>query len=303
MIRWVLEKTTCETKGGELMYVETSLGKVYYLSARDGPTVVLIHGFGCSHVQWMFTAERLAEAGYRSISIDLPGFGSSDLPPHAITTDQYADVVGEIIERLALKDVTLVGNSMGGFVAWLAASQLGSRVRALVLSTSSGAPRSSSLPPRSKRGAKPHHPPLFGPLAAIAGSAIADPLTRHLVRPIIHNSYGDAERLTAQVFDALHSAAKQSRIVLKNRLNPSSITNPGQLLSLIKCPTLILWGDKDRIIPLTDMDYFVDHVPHAKLKVYFGVGHLPMLEIPDEFNADLLQFLKSLETLDRYIKE
>lgn len=280
------------------MLVETTLGKVNCVIAGEGNPVILIHGFGCSHIQWMFTTEALAQAGYMSISIDLPGFGLSDVPLQPITTDRYADIVQEVVDKLNLSEVVLVGNSMGGFVAWLCASRMGVAVRGLVLTNTAGAPQNPVLPPRNKHRRK--HPLSFSKvpgLAAIAGLRMSNPLTRIIVRPLIHKSFGDSARLTPEVFEALHSAAKQARIVFKNMLRFSSLQDSDRVLEQIECPTLIMWGDKDNIVPMANMDYFVDHISHAKLKVYFGVGHLPMLEIPDEFNTDLLSFLATVDGL------
>ena len=280
------------------MLVSTSLGKVNCVILGEGTPVILIHGFACSHVQWMFTSRALAEAGYKAISIDLPGFGLSDIPPSPITTDRYADVVMEVMANLNISAAVLVGSSMGGFVAWLCASRMGDDILGLVLSNSAGAPQSSSLPPRNKRkGKRPMGLAGFPGLSALAGVGLTSPLTRMIVRPTINKAFGDTERLAPDVFEALHSAARQSRIVFRNMLRFSTLTDTDNILVKITCPTLIIWGDKDNIVPIAAMDYFVDQLLHAKLKVYFGVGHLPMLEIPDEFNSDLLGFLASVDGL------
>lgn len=280
------------------MLVETSLGKVNCVIAGEGAPVLLIHGFGCSHVQWMYTSEALAQAGYMSISIDLPGFGHSDVPLKPITTDRYADIVQEVMSELNLPEAVLVGNSMGGFVAWLCASRMGAAVRGLVLTNTAGAPQNPSLPPRNKQRRK--HPlsvARLPGLAAIAGFRASNLLTRILARPLIHKSFGDPARLTPEVFEALHLAAKQARIVFRDMLRFSTLQDTDSVLAKIECPTLIMWGDKDSIVPISNMDYFVDHIGHAKLNVYFGVGHLPMLEIPEEFNADLISFLATVDGL------
>jgi len=273
------------------MFVKTSLGNVFCSIEGKGLPVLLIHGFGSSHRQWMYTAPALTQAGYQSISIDLPGFGDSELPAHSISTDKYADALAEVLEQLKIQQAILVGSSMGAQVAWIFAGLFPHMVRGLVLANSAGAPLQSSLPSRRK------HPPAWRAgflslpgFAAVAKYQVANPLTRRLVRPIIHNSFGDLSRLTPKVFETLHQAAKQAQIALKGGLSKAEVDSD-KLLANIKCPTLIAWGDKDKIVPMSCMDYFIDRVPHAKLKVYFSVGHLPMLEVPEDFNSDVLAFI------------
>lgn len=276
------------------MLVETSLGKVFCNIGGTGPTVVMIHGFACSGVQWTYTAPALQRAGFTTIAVDLPGFGNSDLPPEPITSSRYGDIIAEVLRVLDIGPVVLMGNSMGAYAAWLCAAKHPELAKSLILSNSAGAPMQGSLPARNKRRHRALGATIFPGLGAIAGLRISNPLTRRIVRPIIDKCFGDPTRVTPEVFELLHQAAKRSRIVLTNRLTWGQDVERESLLASISCPTLIIWGDKDAIVPISSMDFFVDHIHHAKLKVYFGVGHLPMLEIPDEFNRDVIAFLTTV---------
>jgi pimeloyl-ACP methyl ester carboxylesterase/RimJ/RimL family protein N-acetyltransferase len=295
---------------------------LHYVERGSGFPVLLVHGFGSSSTIWMYTLPALAEAGYRAIALDLPGFGHSYLPEVPITTSSYAKDVVRVMDDLGIEEAALVGNSMGGFVAWSVAVRAPERVRALVLVDSAGAP------PGARDGDKSH--PLgpgrrhmlygntghqddtghAGPDTAggrlsrghltnvlfrhLVGLRIMDPLTRLLATPLIDLVYGDPSRMTREVFDALHGAAKQARIIYAGRLTWQPQEDAATFLSQVRCPTLVAWGDKDRIIPLEAMGFFMANIPNAVPVVFEGAGHAPMLEVPQDFNRAVVKFLDSM---------
>ena len=287
---------------------------LHYVEQGSGCPVILIHGLGCSSVQWMYTLPALESAGFRAIAVDLPGFGRSYLPDAPITTGRYSADVLRFLDDMRISEAILIGNSMGGFVSWYAAALAPDRVKALVLSNSGGAPlaaRDGQADHRLRRtrgqpagahaaargagrrplGMSQSHARNFL-FRAIIGLRVSEPLTRRLVRPVIDLAYGDVSRITPEVFEALHQAARQARIVYAGRLRwQPPKEDPAELLERLRCPVLVVWGDKDRVIPVEAMDYFKAHLPHASGEVFHGAGHLPMLELPEQFNAAVLAFL------------
>ncbi len=270
--------------------------RLHYIEQGQGDPVILIHGFGCSSAQWMYTLPALADAGYRAIAIDLPGFGRSYLPAEPTTTADYSQQLLSFMDEMEIKQAILIGNSMGGFVSWYAATLAPERVKALVLSNPAGAIKFEETRPGTKprRGLSPHFAtaPWF---RAIAGSPLSNPLTRRLVAPIIARAFAPGAKIAPEVREVLHQAAKQARIVFANRLRWRALDQePRELLQGINIPSLVIWGDEDRVLPVSGMQIFIDNLPQVESIVYQGIGHVPMLEVSEQFNRDVLRFLKKV---------
>jgi ribosomal-protein-alanine N-acetyltransferase len=291
--------------------------ELHYVERGSGFPVLLVHGFASSSAVWTYAMPPLAKAGYRAIAIDLPGFGRSYLPDEPTVTSRYTGDVLRFMDDLGIQEAALVGNSMGGFVCWYAAARAPERVRALVLVDSAGAPP----PVVGKDGPQARGRMLYGDVRRetgheaahrarrgrlnpgyltnslfrhLVGLRIMNPLTKVLATPFIRLMYGDPSKMTREVFSLLHEQAKQARIIYAGRLRwEPPQTEPAELLSRIKCPTLVAWGDKDRIIPLGAMGFFMAHIPGATPVVFEDAGHAPMLEVPQEFNRALVKFLSS----------
>lgn len=282
--------------------------RIHYLDEGKGYPVLLIHGLGCSSSQWMYTVPSLRRSGFRAIAPDLPGFGQSELPDHPITSASYTDDIIRLMDDLRVERAVLVGNSMGGFVSWMTAAKHPDRVSALVLVDAAGAlldvrtSTSSKVKAEFGRANEVSHPrrkqesirrvitnPILRPLLT---SRLTDPITRRLVRRLIDTTFGDPARVTEEVFEMLHQSAKQARILFAGRLGwASPDRDPGILLEAVSCPTLVIWGDRDKIIPVDAKDFFMSHLRNAEEHVFPGVGHVPMLEVPDEFNRVVTGFL------------
>jgi pimeloyl-ACP methyl ester carboxylesterase len=282
-------------KGGTGMFIDTGKGKVFCRALGQGSPVIMIHGFGSSSAQWDFCIDRLVGAGMQVIVPDLPGFGQSYLPERAINASSYRHTIIDIMDSLGIERATLVGSSMGGLVAWLTAANAPQRVDALVLVSPAGAlsHRDADL----RRSKRPGRGLVKSGLAltlfaALARLGLFDPLTRRMIAPLVVRSFGDTA-VRPEIKDLLFQEAKKSRIVFKQRLRMDAVSDGARQLQAIACPTLLMWGDQDKVIPFSAMDFFVENMPEARIKVYFGVGHLPMLEIPAEFSEDVAGFLKS----------
>ena len=285
--------------------------RMYYVEQGSGLPVILLHGLACSSSQWMYTVPALAKEGYRAIAVDLPGFGRSAMPKREITTADYTREVLRFMDELGLAEAALVGNSMGGFVAWHTAAVSPERVRAIVLADPAGAPPSAV---RSGQGLDVHLARAsrddarrlpFGrgigrrfftnrAFRYLVGLRIMDPLTRYFMGAVARITFGDTSRMNREVFSALHRSAKEARILFAGNLRwRPPVEDPAALLRSVTCPSLTVWGTKDKIIPVEALDFFTAHLPHGESALFHGAGHVPMLEVPQEFNETLLKFLNS----------
>ncbi len=287
--------------------------RMYYVEQGSGFPVVLIHGLACSSAQWMYTVPALARAGYRAIAVDLPGFGKSALPESPVETPDYAGEVLRFLDEMEISEAALIGNSMGGFVAWYTAVLAPERIRTIVLADPAGAPAEA----RQGTGqtfdahvnrARGRNALGHGPLGrgfvrrfftnevfrSLIGLRVLNPVTRYFIGPVAKITYGDPSRMKPEVFRALHESAKQARILFAGRLvwKPPA-EDPAVLLARVKCPSLVVWGSKDAIIPVAALDFFKAHLPGAEAQVFEGAGHAPMLEVPQEFNSAVVKFLDS----------
>jgi pimeloyl-ACP methyl ester carboxylesterase len=267
--------------------------KVHYRDQgrRDGPVIVMVHGFAASLHTWEPWVQRLG-GDYRIITLDLPGFGLTQAPPgYRIGRSDFAEVVDQVTAKLGVTKFVLVGNSMGGLVAWQYALARPDRLQGLVLVDSGGWPQ--------QREDGRDGPFIF--------EVLRNPVGRFLLRDL------DVTRLTrAGLRDAfepdpdLVDDAMLARYVEMSRapghrdivLGMMSGYDPADLattdkLAAIATPTLVIHGDTDRLIPVGDAKKFGDAIPGATVIIYPKVGHVPMEHIPDRSAADLDAWLKS----------
>ena len=255
---------------------------------RNAPVLLLVHGSNASLHTWEPWAQRL-QTRYRLIRMDLPGHGLTGASPtHDYRPAAYVDVVEQIRRRLAVDRMVVVGNSMGGGVAWHYALTHPEHVGALVLIDSVGQPEPGGS----------HDAPLAFRIARIPIlrniAAVITP--RSLIADSLPQVFGDPRRVDAAMIDRYWELLRYpgNRVATLDRfaLPPDSAT-PAQLAAL-KMPVLILWGALDHLIPLSSGEWLHSHIPTSRLIVYPGVGHVPMEEHPDQSAADLDRFVAGL---------
>jgi pimeloyl-ACP methyl ester carboxylesterase len=253
------------------------------LGHGDGPPVVLVHGLGGSWKNWLENIPPSAQHR-RTIALDLPGFGESELPAGEISISGYADTLEELCRRLDLGTIDLVGNSMGGFVASELAITRPERVRRLVLVDAAGisiadlrrrptrtlmalvAVQSSWAPGQRMIMARPR-------LRHLAFRSIMRHPTRLALDLVAHQAGGPGMPGFLLALDALLSYDFRHR------------------LGKIACPTLIVQGEDDMLVPLADAWEFRRLIPNSRLRVLQDTGHVAMLERPETFNRLLAEFL------------
>ncbi|CAN5914358.1 alpha/beta hydrolase [soil metagenome] len=251
----------------------------------DGIPVVLIHGaMGSLHV-WEGWAEELGKKA-RLISVDLPGHGLTGAwARDEYTIEAYADFLEVLVDSLNLDRFVLVGHSMGGTVAWTFAATRPDRVSQLVLVDSAGYPRTSGEAPLSVRLARL---PLVGDIAPYFKP-------ERLTRRSLEEAYADPALVTPERLQRYSELRRfpGNRQATVNRARTQEPLDTAPLKRL-NVPTLILWGGKDRSVPLADASRFQNDIKGARLEVFDGLGHNPMEEDPKATVAAVAAFLKPI---------
>ena len=252
---------------------------------RDDPTpILLLHGTGASLHTWDGWARRLTR-DRRVVRFDLPGFGLTGPTPDGVyTIERYVETVIAVADELGIERFVLAGNSLGGYAAWATALLHPDRVERLILVDSAGYPFQSQSVPLAFRIAR----------MPVLGRMLGKVLPRSVVERSVRDVYGDPSKVTPALVDRYFELATRAgnRAALVARFEQ---TQPGQLAERVpelRLPTLILWGRKDRLIPLENGERFTREIPGSRLIVFDDLGHVPQEEDPERTVAPVLQFLE-----------
>jgi pimeloyl-ACP methyl ester carboxylesterase len=279
-IDWRAHQRFVEIDGRRVNVVELGAGE---------PAMVFIHGLAGSWQNWLENLPHFAAAGHRVIALDLPGFGASEPPRSKISIPGYGALVDVLLDRLGVGPAVIVGNSMGGFIGAEVAIQYPARVERLVLVSAAG------LTVEYQRNETALGVLRFGKRLVMAwggfvgarSEAIASrPRTRRLLmRLVVH----DADRLPAPLIaEQMRGAGNPGFVDALDALTDYPIR---PRLGEIACPTLIVWGAEDNLVPVRDAAEFERLIPDARKVVWEKTGHVPMLERPAGFNALLDEFV------------
>jgi pimeloyl-ACP methyl ester carboxylesterase len=277
--RAALEKMYLRQAGDMLTVAGTPL-HVRDDGPKNAPAVILLHGFGSSLHTFEPWAEAL-KADYRVVRLDLPGSGLS--PPD--TTGDYTDtrsvtLILVLMDRLGIDKAAVVGNSIGGRIAWNMAADHPERVSKLVLISPDG-----FASPGFAYGEKADVPAVM--------KAMRFTLPKSALRPNLAASYGDPKRLTEASVKRYHDLmlARGGRGALLARMEQTVLTDPATRLPQIKAPVLLLWGRKDRLIPFSNSADYTRLLPDSRLVAFKDLGHVPMEEDPAQSLVPLREFL------------
>lgn len=267
----------------------------------EGPALLFVHGLSGSWPNWLEQLPVFAGANgdagvlpgsgaHRVIAPDLPGFGRSPMPPEPISISGYARTLDALLDALGVSSAAVVGNSMGGFTAAELAINFPERVERLVLVSPAGLstyhdPRGTRALPRLRRAERV--------IAACTGwvASHSETVAR---RPALRNATlgmvaAHPSRLPAALAaEQLRGSGKPGFI---QGLQANLEYDFRHRLPEIACPTLIVWGDHDRVITPRDAERFAELIPGSRKVVFEDTGHVAMLERPAEFNALLAEFL------------
>jgi pimeloyl-ACP methyl ester carboxylesterase len=255
----------------------------------EGPPLLFVHGLSGSWPNWLEQLPVFA-ASHRVIALDLPGFGRSPMPPWPISISSYARTIDALLDELGVSAAAVVGNSMGGFTAAELAIAFPRRVERLVLVSAAGLstynhPQASPALPRLQRVER-IVAAYAGWVAAHSDTVVRRPGLRNVTLGLVA---AHPNRLPAPLAaEQLRGAGKPGFI---EGLAANLEYDFSQRLGEIVCPTLIVWGDRDRVITVRDAARFAELIPGSRKVVFEDTGHVAMLERPAEFNALLAQFL------------
>ena len=249
--------------------------KIHYIEAGSGSTnVILLHGLGGSSQVWQFNIGPLAEK-YHVFVPDQIGFGKSDKPLVNYRIRTYVDFLDQFYKQLKIERATLVGNSMGGWIAAIYAATYPERVDKLVLADAGG-----YAPPKD-----------FDTRAFFA----LNPTTREGMKVLSAKVFYNKAFLS----DAAIDQAMAARLAAGDGFTIKSITESiirgedflDDIVKKIKQPTLIVWGREDGLIPLSEGERFHKDITGSSLIVFDQCGHVPNIEKAGEFNAAVIKFL------------
>ncbi len=251
---------------------------------RDDPMpIVLLHGTSDSLHTWDGWT-RVLRQQRRVIRFDLPGFGLTGPDPRAdYTVAAHVRFVLAALDKLGVARCVLGGNSLGGHIAWRTALVAPQRVGSLLLVDAGGYPLPAREVPLAFRLARTE------PVTVLLEKL----LPRGLVLSSVRNVYGDATKVTPELVDRYYDMALRTgnRRALTQRLGVVESDQSARIRELV-LPTLVLWGDRDRLIPLRAGEQFARDIAGAQLVVFEGLGHLPHQENPDQTLVEVLRFLK-----------
>jgi pimeloyl-ACP methyl ester carboxylesterase len=246
--------------------------KICYYDVGRGPVLVMVHGLGADADVWAFCLEALS-ASHRVLALDLLGFGRSDKPLIDYHIGVFVEVLQGFLRSLGIERGSLLGNSLGAWIAAAVALELPNVVHKLILNNAVG---------------------LF---AGSAGLPIdLNVSTRGHMREVLEFMFYNKAIVTDDFVDLCYEQHLERndgytiRSVLESCSGGSEALD--QSLRQLKVPTLLLWGEHDGIVPLSVAESFHRLVVGSTLEVIPECGHLAALEKPDELVRRVLAFLK-----------
>ncbi len=262
-------------------YLNVGGARIRYIDAGTGTPVIFLHGLGASMYAWRKNLGPVRAAGFRVIAFDNLGFGFSDKPASGYHNAAYTRLLAGLMDSLRLADAVLVGHSMGGAIAAEEAIEFPQRVRGLVLIGSAGLGAREPLLFRVARW------PVVGPLALAFRS-------RRFTEGILRSTYADPEKVTPADVDQYYAPVAEPDYghALRAVLREFRFDGLADGLDRIAAPTLVLWGEHDRWVPINLGRLMASQIPRSAFLTVQNAGHAVPEEAPDETNRLLIEFLE-----------
>ena len=270
-------------------FAEVDGATIHYQRFGDisNPTLLLIHGYTASTYVWNTVAPLLAAQKFHVVAVDLIGFGYSDKPAwFDYTIASQARVIERLMNRLGIGKATVIGSSYGGAVAATLALDYAERVEKLVM-VGAVANDEVLVNPIVKLASVPILGEILTPFM-LDSKAFAKTRMKRTLAPesqhLITDERVESVMRPLKAKDAHHSVLASARNWDANRIQEDA--------HLINQPTLLVWGEDDRIIPLRNGKKLYDAILNSRLVVLKNCGHLPQEEKPDRFVALVGEFCR-----------
>jgi pimeloyl-ACP methyl ester carboxylesterase len=276
-IDWRAHLGQVEVAGTPVNFVDIGSGEL--------EPIVFVHGLGG---QWQNFLENIPRAAQerRVIAVDLPGFGATPEPRDKITIPGYGRCVDAVCEKLSLGRVDMVGNSMGGYIAAEVAIQFPERIDQLILVSAAGI-TSADIARRPILTAGRIATAMVSYGAARHRQIASRPKSRHMALALVAR-YPSLLRADLAYEGFIKGAGKPG---FDDALRACLEYDFRDRLPEIRQPTLIVWGEKDSIIPVRDAHEFERLISDSRKVVMRDTGHIPMAERPETFNDLMMEFL------------
>lgn len=260
-----------------------SWGDLSYYDRGEGPGLVLIHGMFGDFLDWEPVLEPLG-ASQRVIAVDLPGFGGSSKPRREYSGEFFVASLHEFFRQLPLKKFILAGNSFGGQIAMLYALEHPESVSKLVL-VNSGGFRKHTAAEKAMLEARFSERVLAG---------LAPSINEILFSTVFSRTSENSKRYLAKQNGKLQRADYPAyAYALASSIRLSLATYLVDRLAELRAPTLLVWGEKDQVLPVAQAELALTQLRRGELKTIPGCGHAPQLECPAEFLRSVQPFLSS----------
>ena len=253
----------------EESFIEVNGIRVRYVEKGSGKNVILVHGLGGSLESWRNNLEHLSSM-FRVVALDLPGFGFSDKPDVEYTPWFYADFLPKFLSRLGIRKACLVGHSMGGLVALATSIRHPEIVEKLVLVDAAG---------------------LDDWTAKVVREAMGEWWNMERLKRFYEEYVGKPDekilelRLKLYEDEGLRRAYLSALKALEKTISPEEV-------SKVSAPTLIIWGEGDRLTRPEGGVKLKSTIKGSRLVVFKDVSHTPHADKPEEFNKLVSEFLK-----------
>jgi pimeloyl-ACP methyl ester carboxylesterase len=246
--------------------------KVCYYELGAGPPLILIHGLGGDADEWIFCLTELS-CSNRVVIIDLPGFGRSDKPMIRYSIDGFVEVLERFLNALTIERASLVGSSLGGWVAAAFALKFAERTERLVLIDAAGMQLEAPELPIDLRVSTHRH-----------------------MQDVLRMMFYDQSFVTEELVDLAYEGhlRRQDGYTIDSVLE--NFKDKGEWLddriAELKVPTLILWGEQDAMIPVCISDVLHRLIKGSIREIIPLCGHLPALERPAEVIRHVANFVR-----------
>src|SRR3989338_2398555 len=244
----------------------------------NGETLLMIHGFGANKDNWLRFAKHFTSR-YHVIALDLPGFGDSSKPDASYDVGTKVERVAAFSKALGIAKLHLIGNSMGGHIAALYAARYPEQVLSAALLDNAGveSPQKSEMFQRLERGEPnplvvktPEDFPRLLAFVFVAAPPLPETLQQHFAQQAMTNS---------ALYEKIFSHLVERYIPLEPELPK------------IEAPTLLLWGDQDRVLHVSSIEVMRPMLKKPSVVIMKDCGHVPMLERPEETASHYQAFL------------